>query len=78
MPIYEYQCQACGFRFDKLIRSMTAAPEVICEKCHSVEVEKLVSMVSCHGLSKGGNGGSSSSGGSSCGGCSGSHCSTCK
>jgi putative FmdB family regulatory protein len=44
MPIYEYQCQACDERFDKLLRSMSQAPaEVTCPACGSIDVRRLIS-----------------------------------
>ncbi len=44
MPIYEYRCQACGARFDKLIRSLKRLPaEINCPTCDSAEVNRLIS-----------------------------------
>ena len=33
MPIYEYECETCGFKFD-LLRKVGEATEVTCPKCH--------------------------------------------
>jgi putative FmdB family regulatory protein len=33
MPIYEYQCEQCGLRFDRL-ESMAATPATSCPECH--------------------------------------------
>jgi putative FmdB family regulatory protein len=41
MPLYEYQCQACGHRFE-VIQKFSDAPPAACPKCSGV-VEKLVS-----------------------------------
>lgn len=41
MPIYEYACQDCGREFEALIRSDTV-PE--CPACHSVSLEKKLSV----------------------------------
>jgi putative FmdB family regulatory protein len=41
MPLYEYECQACGHRFE-LIQKFSDAPPAACPKCGGV-VEKLVS-----------------------------------
>lgn len=41
MPIYEYACSDCGTRFETLVRSDTV-PE--CPKCHSVALEKQLSV----------------------------------
>jgi putative FmdB family regulatory protein len=44
MPIYEYECAACGERFDKLIRSINQPlPEINCPTCQSKEVQRLIS-----------------------------------
>ncbi len=56
MPIYEYDCQACGERFEKLIRSLNQPlPEIECPACHSRDVQRRVSRVAVHsGASEGG------------------------
>jgi putative FmdB family regulatory protein len=43
MPLYEYQCQECDVRFDRLVRSAGAADGVRCETCQSPNVRRLVS-----------------------------------
>jgi putative FmdB family regulatory protein len=44
MPIYEYQCETCSERFDKLFRSIGQAPAgVTCPACQSTDVRRLVS-----------------------------------
>jgi putative FmdB family regulatory protein len=49
MLIYEYQCQACDERFDKLLRSMSqAAAEVACPVCGSADVRRLISAPIVH------------------------------
>ncbi len=57
MPLYEYQCRACGHRFEALVIG-TRKPA--CPNCHSQELEKQFSTF--------GLGGSSSSGSASIGG----------
>jgi putative FmdB family regulatory protein len=42
MPIYEFTCQACGARFEELVRRDATAP---CPECGSAEVERLLSQV---------------------------------
>ncbi|KJZ05326.1 MULTISPECIES: zinc ribbon domain-containing protein [Halomonas] len=42
MPIYEYQCKACGHRLEKLQR-MSAAPLTDCPACEAPELNRLVS-----------------------------------
>lgn len=42
MPVYEYCCRQCGYKFDKLVRNLE--PErVNCPSCQSLDVEKLLS-----------------------------------
>jgi putative FmdB family regulatory protein len=41
MPLYEYQCRACGHRFE-VIRKFSDAPLNECPRCKG-EVEKLIS-----------------------------------
>jgi putative FmdB family regulatory protein len=43
MPIYEYRCVDCGKRFEKLVRTTAAQPEVMCPNCGSKRTEKLFS-----------------------------------
>jgi putative FmdB family regulatory protein len=40
MPIYDYNCKACGHSFETLVRSSTVPT---CPKCASIELEKCVS-----------------------------------
>ena len=42
MPIYDYQCQACGHRFEALVRS-GASPS--CPECASTALDKCVSPI---------------------------------
>ena len=41
MPLYEYECSACGHRFER-IQKFSDPPEKICPKCGG-EVHKLMS-----------------------------------
>ncbi len=41
MPIYEYECSSCGFKFERQ-QSMTDAPIRECPECKG-EVKKIVS-----------------------------------
>ena len=41
MPIYDYQCKACGHHFDALVRGSERAR---CVKCKSEELEQLLSL----------------------------------
>ena len=42
MPIYEYACNGCGQRFEKLVRRF--AEEVSCPGCASASVDKQLSV----------------------------------
>jgi len=42
MPIYEYECQACGHR-EEALQKMSDAPLVECPVCHKPELKKLIS-----------------------------------
>ena len=33
MPIYEYKCDDCGTRFEKLVRRTSDAPGIECPSC---------------------------------------------
>ncbi len=51
MPIYEYQCAACGERFERL-RPMSSATEdspPACPVCDSAETRRVVSGFAVHG-----------------------------
>lgn len=41
MPIYEYQCRACGHRFEGLV---LAGKTPACPKCQSEDLDRLLSM----------------------------------
>ena len=45
MPIYEYQCGACGHRFEEW-QKMSDPPVRTCPKCKAKKVEKLISATS--------------------------------
>lgn len=42
MPIYEYECQACGHRLEKL-QKIADAPLIDCPECGAAGLRKLVS-----------------------------------
>jgi len=47
MPIYEYRCQECGHRFEKLVLSIDREPaDRVCPACGSADVQRLISRVS--------------------------------
>jgi putative FmdB family regulatory protein len=43
VPIYEFQCAACGTRFEELVRAGESAP---CPQCKSLKVERRYSQIS--------------------------------
>lgn len=43
MPIYEYVCEACHGRFQKLVSGFKPPAELACPRCGSAEVRKAVS-----------------------------------
>jgi putative FmdB family regulatory protein len=42
MPLYEYQCRACGQQFEALVRGGSTLPA--CPECQSQDLERLLSM----------------------------------
>ncbi|HEX8688920.1 MAG TPA: zinc ribbon domain-containing protein [Solirubrobacterales bacterium] len=44
MPIYEFQCEGCGGRFEELVPA--AGAEVACPACGAGDVRRLFSPVS--------------------------------
>ncbi len=71
MPIYEYECQACGQEFEKLV--LNSAQEIDCPKCRSKQVTKQFSMFASPTAGKAMDPG----GGSKCGGCTTKSCAGC-
>jgi putative FmdB family regulatory protein len=45
VPIYEFDCQSCGHRFEELVGSHVGVEtaEVACPECGSTEIERLLS-----------------------------------
>lgn len=56
MPLYEYQCQTCGERFELLRRMQDADGDLECPECHSDEVQRLLSTFAAGGCSSSGPG----------------------
>lgn len=69
MPIFEYNCNKCGIKFEKLVRKND--PPVECPECHSDSVTKAFSLFSAS------NSSGSIAGTGSCHTCSGHSCSCC-
>jgi putative FmdB family regulatory protein len=51
MPIYEYRCQECGEKFEKLVRLNSGQTEVVCPKCGGKQTQKLLSLFGTSGFS---------------------------
>ena len=50
MPIYEYVCQACETRFEKLVRQIDkAAVSPACPNCDNPETQRVMSTFARHG-----------------------------
>ena len=47
MPIYEYECKACGLFFEKL-QGFSDKPIKKCPECKKNKVEKLISLSAFH------------------------------
>jgi putative FmdB family regulatory protein len=62
MPIYEYRCQACGEKFEKIVSLATKTEGLICPNCNAPATQKVFSTFSATGVTKstGGCGGSGS------------------
>ncbi len=48
MPIYEYVCQDCGSKFEKLVRLSTATNELACPSCGNQRLERALSTFAAH------------------------------
>ena len=47
MPIYEYSCQDCGARFEKLV-STSSASDVVCPSCGEKHLKQEFSVFAAH------------------------------
>ena len=48
MPLYEYKCSNCRFRFTVLLRTWDGVPESECPKCGSRDAERVMSTFAYH------------------------------
>ncbi|MBI4180647.1 MAG: zinc ribbon domain-containing protein [Chloroflexi bacterium] len=74
MPIYEYVCPKCGFKFEQLRPLSLASDTSTCPRCQQ-SAERILSAFAC--LSRDSGGQASPIGGSSCSGCSSTGCASC-
>ncbi|NQS97457.1 MAG: zinc ribbon domain-containing protein [candidate division Zixibacteria bacterium] len=77
MPFFEYECLNCDNEFEELIRCDEDLGNIICPKCSSREVEKLLSLFGIVAPS-GKVVTSGVGGGVSCSGCSKTSCAGCQ
>ncbi len=71
MPIYEFLCEKCGLKFEKIQCKSDKVP--CCERC-GAQARRLVSIC---GFTSAGGGKSSAKIGGSCSGCSSHNCGSC-
>ena len=45
LPIYEYRCEKCGHKFEKLLLSLGNPNEVSCPRCQSGVVRRVLSPI---------------------------------
>ncbi len=43
MPLYEYYCSDCKSKFELLVNNFKHADDIVCMKCHSEHVRRLLS-----------------------------------
>jgi putative FmdB family regulatory protein len=48
MPIYEYRCEDCGTKFEKLVRRASDAPAVECPSCGQKHLKQEFSTFAAH------------------------------
>jgi len=48
MPIFEYLCEDCGTKFEKLMRNGARASDVLCPGCGEHHVERQLSTFAAH------------------------------
>jgi putative FmdB family regulatory protein len=71
MPIYEYVCDACNERFEKIV--INKQQEISCPKCSSKNATIQLSVFATAAAGSGSSGGFTGGGGSCCGGGCGCH-----
>jgi putative FmdB family regulatory protein len=64
MPIYEYVCEVCGERYERIV--LNKAQEIACPKCSSKKSTLRLSVFSAATKGNGGAGPSFSDGGGCC------------
>ncbi len=54
MPLYEYECQKCGHRFEKLVPRSAARQPQQCPKCGATDTRRLMSTFAARSTGGGG------------------------
>ncbi len=44
MPIYEYECEGCGRRFEAFLRSLQSERPASCPHCGKLEIRRIPSL----------------------------------
>jgi putative FmdB family regulatory protein len=52
MPIYEYRCENCGTKFEKLVRRTAETPEIGCPSCGDKRLKQEFSTFAAHANGK--------------------------
>lgn len=80
MPIYEFKCDKCGHKFQKLCPMDETGENLACPECDQKYPRKLISGFTVPGLSTPGLDGDkpSTGGGSACSGCTAASCAGCR
>lgn len=73
MPVYEYICEECNNKFDKMRPFSQADFKIVCIKCGSTDTRRALSRVNMHTASSSSH--SSSAGG--CRSCTSGNCGNC-
>jgi putative FmdB family regulatory protein len=48
MPIFEYRCEKCGTKFEKLVRRTAEASELGCPSCGGTDLKQEFSTFAAH------------------------------
>jgi putative FmdB family regulatory protein len=48
MPIYEYKCDDCGTKFEKLVRRSTEVEDLVCPSCGEKHLKQEFSTFAAH------------------------------
>ena len=48
MPIYEYRCEDCGTKFEKLVRRASDVPDLTCPGCGEKRLTQELSTFAAH------------------------------